>query len=120
MSYPMNLFLQATPTGLTDVLVLPLILFVLGLGLWYGGLHYESRTEQKWLKWTAFIPLGIGLLIGIQKVIVVSDYVYRQTLPNQKTMYGHYLAIVLPLTACVIIAAWHFYLKRRGEYDRMF
>jgi len=82
----MNLFSQSTPTGLTDVLRLPLILFVLGLGIWYAGLHIESRTEKSWPKWIAFLPIAIGLIIGVQEALQASDYVYQQTLPNTKTL----------------------------------
>jgi len=102
-----------------DVLKIPGLCFLIGIGLWYGGLVFESKTEKSWLKWTAFIPLVIGTFIGLQETIQVSDYIYQQTLTNRKTLYAHYLALALPATAIATIVGWHFYLKRSGAYDRL-
>lgn len=113
----MNLFAQTPPTGLTDVLLLPLILFVLGIGTWYGGLHYESKTENSWVKWLALVPVAIGLAIGIGAFSQTLDYAYKALMPNKKTLYGHYVALALPLLAIGTIIGWHFYLKRSGAYE---
>lgn len=107
---------QTPPTGLSDVIALPLICFALGIGIWYVGLHFESRTEKVWLKWLALVPLTIGLLIGIQATVQTLDYAYKQSLPNQRTLYGHYLALLLPASAIIAVVAWHFYLKKSGGY----
>lgn len=109
---------QTVPNGLTDVLGVPLICFVLGLGFWYGGLHFESKTEKVWLKWCAVIPLLIGLVIGLPMAIQVMDYAYQQLMPNKKVIYGHYMAAALPLLGLAVIFSWHFYLKRSGAYEK--
>ena len=113
----MNFFAQNVPAGLMDVLLLPIICFVLGVGLWYGGLHYESRTEKSWVKWLALVPLAIGLIFGIQSLAQTFDYAYKAVMPNRRTLYGHYLAFALPVLTIVAIFGWHFYLKKTGAYD---
>jgi uncharacterized membrane protein len=113
----MNLFAQNVPTGLTDVLLVPLILFVLGLGTWYFGLHLESRTEKSWVKWLAFVPILIGLVIGIAAFSQTLDYAYKALMPNRKTLYGHYVALGLPIFAIGTILGWHLYLKKSGAYE---
>lgn len=110
---------QTAPTGLGDVLKIPGICVILGLAIWYAGLLFEARTEKSWLKWLAFIPLFVGLAIGLQDTIQATDYVYQQTLSNRKTLYAHYLALVIPLGAVGTLVAWHLYLKRSGAYDRI-
>jgi len=113
----MNLFAQNAPTGLTDVLLFPLICFVLGVAFWYGGLHYESRTEKSWVKWLALVPLAIGLIIGIQAFAQTFDYAYQALMPNRRTLYAHYVSLALPLFAIIAIVGWHFYLKKTGAYE---
>jgi len=114
-----DMFAQTPPTGMMDVIKIPLVCFILGLGLWYGGLIFEAKTEKTWLKWCAFVPLIVGVAIGLQETIQVSDYVYQQTLSNRKTLYAHYIGLLLPLGAMGTILAWHLYLKRTGSYDRI-
>jgi len=115
-----NLFAQtAPPTGMMDVLKIPLLCFIVGMALWYGGLIFEARTEKTWMKWLAFVPLVIGIAIGLQDTIQVSDYVYQQTLTNRKTLYAHYVGLLLPLSGMVMVFCWHLYLKRSGSYDRI-
>ncbi len=101
-----------------DVLKIPGICVLLGLCIWYAGLLFEARTEKSWLKWLAFIPLFVGIAVGLQATIQATDYVYQQTLSNHKTLYAHYLALLLPLGAVGTVLAWHMYLKRSGAYDR--
>jgi hypothetical protein len=113
----MFLFAQTAPEGLSDVLILPGLCMIIGLGLWYGGLHYENRTEKSWLKWCAFIPLAIGIAIGIPMFMQSMDYTYQQLLPNKKVLYGHYAAFGLPLAGAIAVIVWHLYLKKSGAYE---
>ncbi|MBC8064638.1 MAG: hypothetical protein H7Y17_07395 [Chlorobia bacterium] len=114
----MNFLAQTAPTGLTDVLLIPGLCFILGLGLWYGGIHFENRTEKSWLKWLAFVPLIIGVVIGLQMTMQAGDYTYQRLLGSKKLVYGHYLALALPLGALITVICWHFYLKKGQSYDR--
>jgi hypothetical protein len=116
----MFLLAQSEPTGLTDVLWLPALLVAIGLGLWYGGLHFENRTEKSWMKWCAFIPIAIALVLGFQMPSQAMDYTYQQLMPNKKTVYGHYMALAMPLGALVAIIGWHLYLKKTGAYEHRF
>src|SRR5436189_6448378 len=111
-------FMQSTPQGINDVIGLPLLLFALGLGIWYVGLRVEKRTDKTWLKRCALIPLAIGAYHGLQLTLAARDSVYQLTLPNRKTLFMHYLALVLPVMAIGVILLWHRYLKRSGAYDR--
>ena len=113
----MFLFAQTAPEGLSDVLILPGLCFIIGLGIWYGGLHYQNRTEKAWLKWCAFIPLAIGIFIGLPWFINSMDYAYTRTLDNKKLLYGCYAAPILPFIGAMIVVAWHFYLKKSGAYE---
>ena len=113
-----HLFAQDAPTGMADVLALPLLFFALGMGIWYGGLHFESRTEKAWLKWLALIPLAIGLIIGLQMTIQAMDYAYQSLMPTKRVLYSHYLALALPVGAILAIIGWHLYLKRTGAYHK--
>lgn len=114
----MYLIAQTSPTELTEVLLVPSICFVLGLGLWYAGLHFENRTEKSWLKWLAFIPIVIGLVIGFQLTMQATDYTYQRVLGTKKLIYSHYLALALPVIAAFTVVVWHFYLKKSGAYDQ--
>lgn len=116
----MNLFAQTAPTGLTDIILVPGLCFILGIGLWYGGLLFENRTEKSWLKWLAFVPIVIGLVIGFQMTSQVSDYTYQRLLGSKKLIYGHYLALALPVVAAITVIGWHFYLKKTGAYDHRY
>ena len=114
----MYLFAQTSPTEMTEVLLVPSICFVLGLGLWYAGLHFESRTEKSWLKWLAFVPIVIGLVIGFQLTMQATDYTYQRLLGTKKLIYSHYLALVMPVIATLTVGVWHLYLKKSGAYDQ--
>lgn len=116
----MNLFAQSSTIELTDIILVPSILFVLGLGIWYGGLLFENRTEKSWLKWLAFVPILIGLYMGIQMTIEVGDYTYQRLLGSKKLIYGHYLGLALPVIASITVVGWHFYLKKSGAYDQRY
>ncbi len=112
------MFAQSAPSGMTDVLGLPMLCFLLGLGLWYGGLHFENRTEKSWMKWLAFIPIVIGLIIGFQLTMEAGDYAYQRILPNRKVLFAHYIALAMPIFAALTVGGWHLYLKKSGAYDR--
>ncbi len=116
----MYLIAQSAPTGLTDIITIPAVCFLLGLSLWYGGLLFENRTEKSWLKWLAFVPIVIGLYIGFQLTVQVGDYTYQRMLASKKLIYGHYLALVLPSIALITVVVWHLYLKRSGAYDHRY
>ena len=111
-------FAQTIPETPSQVLGLPLLCFIIGLALWYGGIHFENRTEKSWLKWLSVIPMLVILVMALPGVFQAMDYAYQQSMPNRRTLYSHYVAGALPLVGLGIIFAWHFYLKRSGSYEK--
>ena len=83
---------------------------------------YMRRADaSSWVyrfRWLAAIPLLAGIGIGIQKVALVNDFLYRAYyLVGQKMILMHYAVLVVPILGAIVfgIMAW----KSSGEekYD---
>ena len=91
-----------------------------GAMMYIGSIRYEMSydKEAKWWKW-CFVPFGLALLFGIQRMLFLQDYVYMLTVNSKKQLYGHYLALLIPLI-CVIGIFLYRFLKQRNVGKRVY
>jgi hypothetical protein len=101
------------PTSAIEVLLWPLIFSILGLIVWYIGLRVEFNTEKSAVKWLAFVPLGIATYLGGAAALRTTDYAYQELMDRKMTLYGHYIALALPLIAIGALLTWNWYQKRQ-------
>ena len=106
---------QTPPEEMTDILVIPIICFVLAWAIWYFGISREAATDNTKVKWLSIIPIGAGLIYGVPLAMRLSDYAYLRLLPNRKLIYSHYLAAGLPLLALIIILIWLYLAEKRKK-----
>ncbi len=83
--------------------------------MFIGSVRYESTyaKEAKWWK-LCFVPLGIAVLLGLQKVSFLRSIAYSQTVLSKKALYGHYITLIVPI---LCIAAIIFYVHRKKNLE---
>ena len=101
-----------------DVVLWPGVLFLLGLGLWVFGVHHENDDGAAWIKWLAFIPLVIGVVVGwgwLSRYIDpgATGLMYRdEVVPGGRMKIAHYAAFGLPALTLVGILGWYLIDRR--------
>lgn len=108
------------PQSVVDLIVAPLLFAFFGIMIFIGAVRFEATydKEAKWWK-TCFIPLGLALLLGLQKVIFLTDYGYRQTVVTRKLYFGHYGAFVIPVV-CIVAILLYQRLQKAAHSRRVY
>lgn len=115
----LNLIADAYPKTSMEVLALPLLLCAVAYGLWYLGIALENRLEIKHVKWSAVLPLLVGLYFGIVNVQHVTDPWYSSIVDGDRIVMAHWISLFLPFIAAAGLGAWFMVAKRRapvGEF----
>ena len=111
-----TLLADSVPEHTIDVIMMPAILFLASLAIWYFGVLLETKYEIKNVKWGAAIPVLAGLVMGIGMVMrLVSDPIYNGLVTNDRLIQMHYVSLILPIAAAGILVAWQIVLNRRQD-----
>lgn len=108
------------PTSFVDIIISSLLFAFFGMMMYIGSIRYASTygKEAKWWK-LCFIPLGIAVLLGLQKVAFLSSIAYRQTVLSNKALYGHYITLIVPVL-CIAAIIFFNYRKKNQEARRVY
>ncbi len=106
------------PEDMVDIMFLPLVLFLVVLGLWFsqdGRRRKTGQTPVWW--WLFFLPVVFGLWIGFRNLYVYYSYaVYRADMPSNRMLIAHWLSFLLPGLALGLTKLWQVFTKN----DRSF
>jgi hypothetical protein len=90
----------------------------LGLGIW---LYAQRRPAASWtfrLRWSAFIPLIVGIVNGAILASRSLDPAYREYhLIGRNMVAMHWAALIAPLICAVILAAFALMGQARQRRD---
>jgi hypothetical protein len=94
----------ASPDSFFEIFISPLLCAFFGLMMFIGAVRYEENYGKpaKWWVW-CFLPIGLGVLFGIQRMMYMTDFFYIQTVYSRKLRIGHYLSLAIPLFALAIV-----------------
>jgi hypothetical protein len=95
---------SAAPESVLDVLIGSWIFMFFGVMVFIGAMRSEE-TYGKPAKWwpLCFILIGIGIIMGLQKVISIRDTAYAATVFSRKITIAHYLAFFVPVLSVGLI-----------------
>jgi hypothetical protein len=113
----MTTIAQLYPESMTDVILWPGIMLVVGLAIWYIGLRWEDDLGPGWFKWLAVIPLVIGIYMGFEHFMNIRDPFYQAAIrPGGRMIYSHYAAFILPFLGLITVIVWY-YVDRKNRVD---
>ncbi|HTQ10374.1 MAG TPA: hypothetical protein VMI31_09910 [Fimbriimonadaceae bacterium] len=115
----LNLLAQDNiPDGISDVVILPFGLTLIGLVIYFAGWRLGKRMPMiaPW-KWFGVAPLACALWIGwfghLSRWLGSPVYqVLVATGREKKMMAAHWAAFVIPLLGLVAVILLHFYSDR--------
>lgn len=107
---------EQLPQGMSDVLVLPLVLTLAGLGIFYFGWYVENRLTKAPWKWLALVPVLIGMFIGWSPFSRWAFEVgYQEAVGTgayKRMLAAHWGAFFIPVLGLVLIILFHFFNQR--------
>ena len=108
------------PSSAMDIVISSFIFAFFGVMIFIGSVRYEQAydTSAKWWKWS-LLPIGVGVLLGIQRVAFLSSFLYANTVTTKKLLWSHYLALIVPLLCIASIFLYKWY-KQRNEGRRVY
>jgi hypothetical protein len=109
-----------SPQSAMDIVISSFIFAFFGVMMFIGSVRYEQTYDKAatWWKWS-FLPIGIGILLGIQKVAFLTSYGYVNTVLTKKLLWSHYLALIIPVL-CVVSIILYKRMKQRTEERRVY
>ena len=109
-----------SPQSAMDIVISSFIFAFFGVMMFIGAIRFELTYDKvaTWWKW-CFLPLGIGVLLGIQKVAFLTSYGYINTVITKKLLWSHYLALMVPVL-CIAAILLYKWLKQRNEERRVY
>lgn len=99
----------------------PLLFAFFGLMMFIGSVRYEMSYDKpaKWWKWS-FAPLGLALVLGIQRFsFMFTSLIYANTVNSKKEMIAHWLGWLLPAICIAGIFVYNF-MRSRSESRRVY
>jgi hypothetical protein len=104
---------ESLPEGMSDILILPLMLTLIGFLLFYAGAYVEAKRGKAVWKWIGVLPIAVSLVIGFQYLYRwLSDSVYAEAVSTgaaKKMVAAHWGAFIIPLIGLGAVALVHFY-----------
>lgn len=111
--------LDAAPT-LVDVALLPMLLTVVGVIIWFYGWRKGREGRKSPIKWFGVVVLGAAAIIASGPFLrVLTDQPYMKDVvhSSRRLLYmGFYPSFVLPVILIIGFVAWHFYDQKMGQY----
>ena len=117
---PFTVFPHGCPDGMIEVMLESLLFAFFGTMLFIGSARFEMTYDKpaKWWKW-CFVPLGVALLFGIQRMYFLHDFLYLSTVSTRKQLWSHYLALIIPIL-CIGGIILFKSLKKRNVESRVY
>ena len=88
---------------------------VVALVLFWVGIKLQHAGKPTWIKWTAMIPLALGLILGIGPVQkFFGDPLYQTYYGGTwKKAVAHAMGVVIPILAALGLVVWNKVLSRQ-------
>jgi hypothetical protein len=108
------------PQNMSDILVGPLLFAFFGIMMFIASVRYEMSYDKTatWWKW-CMAPLGIAILLGIQRVSFLNSFAYLQTVLTKKLHWSHWLSLIIPILCVASIILYKWRLKQ-NESKRVY
>ena len=108
------------PASAMDIVISSFLFAFFGIMMYIGSVRFELTYDKpaKWWRWS-FAPLGVAVLLGIQKCVFLTSLFYANTVVSKKLLYSHYLSLLVPVL-CVAAIFLHKWLKQRTEQRRVY
>jgi hypothetical protein len=105
-----------SPESLSELLVTPFLFSFFGVFMYIGAVRFEESygKKVKWWKW-CMLPLVIGLIFGIQRIVFLNDLFYANTVISRKLKIGHYLTFLVPFLSAAGILIHKKLQSREGS-----
>jgi len=107
------------PDGMSDVLVFPIGLTLLGCFIYYAGWWVERRSAKSPWKWIGVVPLAYGMWFGWTNFLNrwLENPVYRFAVAQgreKKMMAAHWGSFLIPLFGLTAIVLFHCFNHKLG------
>ena len=106
--------------ALMQIVLLPGILFAIGVAIWLLGRSREQDDGKGSFKWLAFIPLVVAMFMSygpFVRMFTDKSYVEDVLGNSRRLIYGgFYPAFLAPALASMAFIAWHFYDRSMSRY----
>jgi ABC-type multidrug transport system permease subunit len=106
----------ASPESMMEIMISPMLFSFFGMMMFIGAIRYEETYGKPatWWKW-CYVPLALGLLFGIQRMVFLQDIMYAQTTYSRKIRIAHYMSFLVPVVVTVAITFWHRLASKKKE-----
>lgn len=99
-----------------DVMIAPLLFSFFGVMMFIGSVRFEMTygKDVRWW-WSCFIPLGVAVIFGLQKVAWIRDPFYATTVLTRKQQISHYGSLVIPILCIAAIFFYRYKVRAASE-----
>jgi hypothetical protein len=104
-------------TDFLDLMLLPMVFAFFAVFMYAGSALRKKKTGSagRW-GWTFWIPIVIGIYIGLQRVVAINDPFYKTAVNSGRVTVTHYLTLVVPFIVLGVIKLWGFLSKREKGF----
>jgi hypothetical protein len=104
------------PQSAMDIVITSFLFTFFGLMMFIGSITYE-RSYGKPAKWWRYstVPIALGAIFGLQRVVFLFDYIYANTVTSRKLQISHWLAFLVPVLSIAGIFLYKWLVKRNEE-----
>ncbi len=111
---------QGAPTGCPqsamDIVITSFLCAFFGVILFIGSITYQrSYGKPAWWWWMSFVPISLGALFGLQRVVFLSNDFYASTVITRKLQISHWLALFVPLLSVAGIFLYKWMVQRNEQ-----
>ncbi|MEI8282406.1 MAG: hypothetical protein WCG75_08380 [Armatimonadota bacterium] len=104
------------PQSAMDIVITSFLFAFFGVMMFIGSITYErSYGKQAWWWWTSSIPIAIGALFGLQRVVFLFNDFYASTVTTRKLQICHWLSLFVPILCIAGIFLYKWKVKRNEE-----
>jgi len=106
-----------TTTDFLDLMLLPMICAFFAVFMWASSAMKKKRTGSagRW-GWTYWIPILIGIYIGIGRVVAINDPLYKAAVNSGRVSMTHYLTLVVPFMVAGGLKLWEVLSKKEKAF----
>ncbi len=108
------------PQSSLDIIISSFLFAFFGVMMFIAAVRYEKSYDKPATWWKlCFIPLGLAVIFGLQKIAFMNNYIYRNTIISNKLLYSHWLSFLVPVLAIVLINVYK-WMSKRNEGRRVY
>jgi heme/copper-type cytochrome/quinol oxidase subunit 3 len=101
------------PKDWYEPIVMPAIMTVFGVLIWWMAMMAEQKGKNAPWKWLGIVFLALGIFFGLGPFMEYMDPVYRAGLPgNKRVVAVYYGSLFLPLLSLIGCVLWQVFGKR--------